>query len=134
MRGRRLRNMLLIPLVLLAVLAVVGAGVMAVLALYGIQDERADAIMRTCEDQNHRHDRTTATLDRLLLERVLRRRVAPGAPAAEVTYRLLAELKRAPSPLRMRLVVSRASTQLLIDALAPRQDCEARVQRFVGGR
>lgn len=131
---RRLRNVLLAPLVLVAVLAIVGAGVMATLALYGIQGERADAITRTCNDQNHRHDRTTSTLDRLLLERVLRQRVAPVTSPADVTYRLLAELKRAPSPLRTRLVVSRASTQLLIDALAPRQNCAARVERFVGGR
>jgi hypothetical protein len=89
----------------LAIVAVVG---LLVLGLGMIQASRADSIRRACVEQNERHDRTLRTLDALLTAR------AEGVSRARLE----------------RLKESRASTVLLIEALAPRDDCEKRVDRL----
>lgn len=73
-----------------------------------IQQSRREATLSSCAEQNDRHDQTIATLDRLLAAAVKR---DPGQAA--------------------RLKQSRASTVLLINALAPRRDCQKRAQRLV---
>lgn len=72
-----------------------------------VADQRRESIRGSCEDSNTRHDRTIATLDRLL------RRVPPAE--------------------RQQARARRASTILLIDALAPKRDCEKVVQEATGG-
>lgn len=66
--------------------------------------QRLAAIRSTCEEQNVRHDQTLRTLDRLI---------------AKVPPDRRAQARR-----------SRASTVLLIDALAPKRDCDQRVRQF----
>jgi esterase/lipase len=75
-----------------------------------IQDERARNVRDNCEQVNERHDNTVATLDGLLA------RARKGASPQQ----------------RKQIQQSRASTLLLIDALAPRRDCEALVRQQVG--
>lgn len=77
-----------------------------------IQAERARNVLTSCVEQNARHDRTIATLDRLLL---VAERPASAAQRAQIKQ-------------------SRASTVLLIEALVPRQDCVARVRRLVSAK
>lgn len=76
-----------------------------------IQDSRRDAIRVQCEQQNDRHDRTLAALDHVLAQR----------------------LRDAGPVERQRLQTGRASTVLLIEALAPHQDCRRRVRQLIGG-
>jgi hypothetical protein len=72
-----------------------------------VQHERAVATRSSCEDQNHRHDQTVA--------------------------RLRALVKRIKDPRRhARAERNIGGTILLIDALAPKQDCEALVRERVG--
>lgn len=74
-----------------------------------IQKSRADSVRSSCREQNARHDATIATLDRLLEQ------ASQGA-----------------SPRRAEQIErSRASTVLLIDALAPKRNCERRVRTLV---
>lgn len=93
----------------LTVVATVGAGVSLATGLLAIQHERADSIRRACIEQNARHDATVATLDRLLAER----------------------MNEVPPARRAQLRDSRRFTVLLIDALAPKRDCSARVAESV---
>lgn len=72
-----------------------------------IQSQRERNIRESCEAQNRRHDGTIGVLDRLIAQR------AKSASPAEVR--------------QMRS--SRAYTVLLIDALAPHQDCADVVAR-----
>jgi hypothetical protein len=60
-----------------------------------IQEQRRDSILSGCREQNARHDRTIATLDRLIAE--------------------------APAGRRERARQGRAGTVLLIEALAPKR-------------
>jgi len=62
-----------------------------------IQQQRVMTIEQSCEQQNARHDGTIATLDRLI--------------------------RQQPPSRRRRAEQNRASTVLLIDALAPKRDC-----------
>lgn len=75
-----------------------------------VQQERANATRRNCVEVNGRHDNTVRVLDR-----VLNRAGQDLTPAQ-----------------RRDLEQSRAATILLIDALAPRRDCDDLVQRTVG--
>lgn len=68
-----------------------------------IQHERVEAIFRQCRDQNERHSNATATLNKLL-------------PARLATPRILR---------------SRRFTTLMINALAPYQDCNKVTQQAV---
>lgn len=72
-----------------------------------IQDQRRDALITACEEQNARNDNTLEQLDVLIAK----------IPRSDPRYE--------------RAQQSRASTGLLIDALAPKRDCEARARRFV---
>lgn len=73
-----------------------------------IQDERARSVRDSCEEVNRRHDSTIATLDKLLA--------------------------KLPPSQRGRAKSNRDGTVLLIEALAPKRDCEALVRRTVGHR
>lgn len=73
-----------------------------------IQRERADAIMRDCREGNKRHDNTIHALDA-----IMRQNIREGRTTAQQAAR------------------SRQLTILLIDALAPRQDCKALVKAAV---
>lgn len=73
-----------------------------------IQDSRVQSILTSCRESNDRNRRTITTLDRLLAARI---RTATPEQAR-------------------RLRASRASTVLLIQALAPRRDCAARVRQL----
>jgi hypothetical protein len=89
-------------------------GVFTTLALFGfgyllreqhkttdlIQEQRRDAVRTTCEEQNKRHDRTVAVLERVLRD-------------AE---------KKTPER-KAQIEAARASNLLLINALAPHRDC-----------
>jgi hypothetical protein len=68
-----------------------------------IQEQRRDSILYGCREQNARHDRTIATLDRLIAQ--------------------------APAGRRERARQGRAGTVLLIEALAPKRDCAALVTK-----
>lgn len=72
-----------------------------------IQDQRRDTIITACQEQNARHDATLEQLD-VLISKI---------PKSD--------------PRHDRAQQSRASTALLIDALAPVRDCEARARKFV---
>jgi hypothetical protein len=67
-----------------------------------IQDQRRDSILRGCQDQNARHEKTLSVLDQVIAK-VLK--------------------TKPPDGVKKQLAVSRANNVLLIDALAPKQDC-----------
>ena len=71
-----------------------------------IQDERIRSISRSCEETNQRYDKAIETLDVLIA--------------------------RAPAERKQRARDGRAGTVLLIDALVPKRDCAALVERSVG--
>jgi hypothetical protein len=73
-----------------------------------IKDSRRDAIERTCREQNERHDKAIAKLDQIIAE------LPPGPRKRDAEQR-------------------RPGTILLIDALAPKKDCEERAKRLVPG-
>lgn len=75
-----------------------------------IQDQREASIRRMCEDSNRRHDNTIHKLDELIAIRV-----KTSSPA---------EVKR--------IVNSKASTVLLIEALAPKLNCDDQVRKALG--
>ena len=81
------------------------ASVKASQAAVEIQSQRVAAVRMSCQDQNRRHDETIATLDKLIAQ-------VPGSR-------------------RQRAKESRNSTVLLINALAPKRDCEAVVRAAV---
>lgn len=70
-----------------------------------IQAERARSIRMSCEDQNRRHDSTIKTIDKLISKLPPDRRAAAKS--------------------------SRASTILIINALAPKQNCNYLVKNLV---
>jgi hypothetical protein len=70
-----------------------------------IQQQRATATRVNCQEQNVRHDAAITELDRLI--------------------------RRLPLPQRARAVRGRDGTVALINALAPKRDCEALVRRTV---
>jgi hypothetical protein len=80
-------------------------------ATQGIQTERRDATYRACQDQNDRHDATFAALDKL------------GARDAT-------QAKTPQEKLRAQQTID--GTKALVDALAPKRDCVAVVDRTVG--
>lgn len=92
-----------------------------------IQAQRVDTIRTSCEEQNARHDGTIIGLDRLLLSRVhltLPRGVSLAR--AERTYRhVVASLPPATRP----TIVGHDGTILLIQQLAPKQNCQQVVRR-----
>lgn len=73
-----------------------------------IQAERRNAYLVSCQDQNARHDATVNSLGVLISQ--IRDPVR-----------------------RRRAEASKVGTILLINALAPHQDCKARVKMFVSG-
>lgn len=75
-----------------------------------IQDQRRDSILRTCEDQNKRHGDTLKVLDKVIAK------VLKSDPS-ETT--------------KKQLAASRANNVLLINALAPKQDCATLVEEAV---
>lgn len=75
-----------------------------------IQDERANNIRSSCQDQNTRHDDTVAALDKLADR----------------------DLKQADTPAeKVRAQQTIDGTKALVDALAPKGDCEQRVRELV---
>lgn len=77
---------------------------------HNIQTQRRGSILAACRDQNRRHHNTIATLDAL-------------AKKAERTH-------PAETP---RIQASLSQTDLLIQALAPKQNCESLANKYVGG-
>jgi hypothetical protein len=75
-----------------------------------ISRQRVDNIASSCEEQTARNRRTTAALDIVLAK----------------------AFKHARPAQRLQLQASRAATVLLINALAPIEDCDARVFKFTG--
>ena len=67
-----------------------------------IQQQRAEGILRNCMDQNQRHRSTIATLDSVIAQ--------------------------LPKSQRAQAIKNRNFTVLLIDALAPLQDCQRLVR------
>lgn len=96
-----------------------------------IQRERARNTLRACQEQNTRHDGTIDTLNRVVLERLSKQHVPAAVPPREVEVRLAAAMKLADPPVRTQIEQSIGSTILLIDALAPRRDCPAYVDRQI---
>lgn len=76
-----------------------------------VQRSREDTVRLACAEQNERHDGTIRTLDRLILE----------------TRKMHPERAR-------RAAESRVGTVLLIEALAPKRDCDKRVRELVHPR
>jgi len=92
----------------------VGAVVLSILAysqaltdIHEIESSRKSSILLSCEEQNKRNEHTVVALDHLLAQAV----------------------KEHPASAQ-QVAASRASTVLLIDALAPVENCGARVLRF----
>ena len=85
-----------------------------------INQNRAIIAYTTCNDQNDRHDNTIAQLDKVLLLRKLelRRQItkAEKKGSTEVATALREQIDR--------LDDSRVSTVVLIDSLAPHQNCD----------
>jgi hypothetical protein len=103
-------------LALVAVIVAFGA-VAAVVSIHAnhdriedIQASRIDVALTTCRDQNERSKNTTKQLDAILTKRI---KTATPTEAA-------------------RLKMSRAFTILLIDALAPRQNCKKVIAQRYG--
>jgi hypothetical protein len=90
----------------LALMLAAGSMLLSAWLYTTIQDEREKAVRENCEATNQRHDATITQLDRLIV------RLPPG-------------------PRRDRAEASRAGTVRLIDALAPKRDCESLVHRQV---
>lgn len=93
-------------IVVMIVFNVLVAGVLGYL-YWQIQDSRRDGVRISCREQNERHDSVIVTLDSLIAD----------MPAGER---------------RDRAQQSRAATVLLLEALAPRRDCEQRTRQLVG--
>ena len=96
-----------IVLLVLACLLGVGNGVMNAINIGRIQQSREDSIRSQCAELNERHDQTISALD------------------AEI-----AKLRRTDPARAARAEAGRVGTVRLIEALAPRRDCERRVQQF----
>lgn len=79
-----------------------------------VQAQRLDNIRGTCERDNQRHDRTIKALDKILLR-------AEGARGLTRGHRI-------------EIRASRVSTILLINALAPHQNCALVTARAQGAK
>jgi hypothetical protein len=119
-RDRKLLQVVLYTIFAAVPLLVAVVVVLSIWALQGrandreqiaaIQQERVTNIRDACEQQNLRHDETIATLDKLLARR----------------------LEGASDETRAQAEQSRAATVLLIEALAPKRDCEQVVRAQTG--
>lgn len=87
-----------------------------------IQAQRRQSVTDNCQAQNMRHDATILQLDRELL-RALGGHPAPKATDAQLQAQFVRLLARSRSAQATQLGESRSFTVLLIDALAPKQDC-----------
>lgn len=96
-----------------------------------IQRERVRNTLRACQEQNTRHDGTIDTLNRVVLERLSHRDVPLAMMPAEVKVRLAAALRLADPPVRAQIEQSVGATALLIEALSPKRDCAAYVDRQI---
>lgn len=88
-------------------LAIVALAGLLLLAFHTIQASRADGIRQSCVAQNARHDKTVRALDVLI-----RQAQSEGGREAR------------------RAARGRTSTLLLINALAPRADCDRRAKQL----
>lgn len=95
-----------------------------------IQRSRQESVRQSCQELNERHDSTLAAYDRILLARLLESSVDANVPPAEVNRRLVAAMQRLPRNRRMQVEQARVSIAFVIQALAPRRDCEARVRQL----
>lgn len=136
--------------VILAALIVVQfiAGGVSFALLNKIQDSRREVVRRSCNDTNERHDRVLISIDIASITslgftpRPLPAPRLSDVPADQLPRLLLDydrdlkallrsdEAKR--SPRYQRIVEGQGSTRKIIDALVPRDDCDARVRRFIG--
>lgn len=116
-RGYVLWTRITFGVLAMLVLVVLLGAVAAVVAIHenhnrieDIQASRIDVALTTCRDQNARRTNTINQLDDIIAKR------SKGAPPAE----------------RARMRTSRAFTILLIDALAPHQDCNKVIHERYG--
>lgn len=96
-----------------------------------IQRERARNIRSSCQAQNKRHDDSVDTLNRVVLERLTGKPAPIVMTSAEIKIRLAAALKLADPPVRKQVQQSVGSTTLLIEALAPKRQCDDLVRQQV---
>lgn len=94
---------------LAAVAAIAAVFVALQLQQHALRSERQRNARAACVDQNRRHDQTILTLDRLLAQ-----------AEADATPTQLGQLRQ-----------SRLFTVLLVNALAPHQNCDAQVRLLV---
>jgi hypothetical protein len=92
----------------LAVGAMFFAVFRSIAVTHAIQVERARNVLTNCESQNRRHDATIETLDRQI-----------------------EQVQRVKPELATQFRASRNFTVLLINAMAPKQDCAALVRKQV---
>lgn len=97
-----------------------------------IQQERARNVRDACVGQNKRHDDTLHGIDLLTLKRVAGPRAILNVPPGQVKVRLEAVLAQVPAAQRKQIEQSLSGTAYIIDRLAPKQDCVARVKSQVG--
>lgn len=91
-----------------AALFLAGAAILLSVVLYlQVQSDRESNIRRNCVSSNERHDDTVKTLDRLVAQ--------------------------VPADRRQRARDGRSSTVALIDALAPKRDCDRVVEQQLHG-
>lgn len=94
-----------------------------------IQKQRAESIMRGCKDQNMRHDHTFVVIKQILI-----RQIESGKLATPAGKKLFKEkgtnltfpqiVSSVPKAQQARVSQSVSLTLLLIDALAPKQNCD----------
>lgn len=97
-----------------------------------IQSQRYQNALDNCSAQNGRHDKTVLVLDRVLLMSL---HIKPIGTTAEALELQIAKVEKAlPAPARRMLDQGRASTVLLINALAPRQPCVQVARKVVRRR
>jgi hypothetical protein len=106
LRGQRGLRVLILAWATVVAIALPVAGYMLASAPGEIQRERAEAIRVNCQEQNVRHDLTIRKLDELI------DRLPPGRR-------------------KRRAVSNRDGTVALIEALAPKRDCERLVRESV---
>lgn len=93
-------------------------------AVSQVQDQRTATVVRNCQDQNARHDKTIVALDGVLVKALNGPAVPPGDTPRQADIALRRAEAAAPrSRLTSGIVASDTSTVLLINALAPYQNC-----------
>jgi hypothetical protein len=121
--------------------------ILLVLALDSIQDERARATRISCMEQNARHDETIVETYRLVIEGSTEVAKSPADRrrieqiAAEASTATLEELPNLVQETTQHvteegnqlIATAVGQTTRLVDALAPKRDCDALVERNVGG-